>query len=180
MINKLSQQFLPFLTLLFLTASSFNAHAGGIYQEPSAFINEVFDSNPPKPAVIWPKANLKKQLADILAHKYKGLRIRYWKQDSTSAWVLNEIGKEKPITVGIVIEQGKIKLIKILAFRESRGWEVRHDFFTDQFKQAGLVKGNQMSQHIDNISGATLSVRAVTKLARIALLLDQTIQQNSD
>jgi len=171
---------LKILLILLLCGLSSALYAGGIYQAPSAFINEVFDNKPPKPAVIWPKAELKKQLADILGHKYKGLRIRYWKQGSTSAWVLNEIGKEKPITTGIVIEKGKIKQLKILAFRESRGWEVRHDFFTDQFEQASLLEDNRISQHIDNISGATLSVRAVTKLARIALLLDQTIQQSSD
>lgn len=180
MLNRLFKQFFLICALLSIGLSAINAHAGGIYQEPSAFINEVFDNKPPKPATIWPKTELKKQLADILAHKYKGLRIRYWKQGSISAWVLNEIGKEKPITAGIVIEQGKIKQLKILAFRESRGWEIRHDFFTDQFKQASLIDDNRMSKHIDNISGATLSVRAVTKLARIALLLDQKIQETSD
>lgn len=159
-----------------LTAPSL---AGGIYQEPAAFINEVFNNQAPKPSVIWPDKTLKKQLADILGHKYKGLRIRYWKQGEKSAWILNETGKEKPITTGIVITHGKISLIKILAFRESRGWEVRHDFFTDQFKQATLTEDNQMDKTIDNISGATLSVRAITKLARIALLLDKKIQQKT-
>jgi Na+-translocating ferredoxin:NAD+ oxidoreductase RnfG subunit len=65
----------------------------------------------------------------------------------------------------------------VLVFRESRGWEVRHDFFTDQFKLAKLKDENQLDKHIDNISGATLSVRAVRKLAQIALLLDKSIQQ---
>ena len=68
----------------------------------------------------------------------------------------------------------------MLVFRESRGWEVRHDFFTDQFKQAQLSDDYHLKQSIDNISGATLSVRAVKKLARIALLLDQTVQQKSN
>jgi Na+-translocating ferredoxin:NAD+ oxidoreductase RnfG subunit len=105
------------------------------------------------------------------------MRIRYWQQDGKTAWVLEETGKDKLITTGIVIHKGEIEQVKVLIFRESRGWEVRHDFFTDQFKQAKLTDSYQLNKHIDNISGATLSVRAVRKLAQIALLLDQNIRQ---
>jgi hypothetical protein len=149
--------------------------AGGVYQEPDAFIEEVFDGAPPKPSVIWLNKELKQRLEDILAHSYKGLRIRYWKDENKSAWILDEIGKEKPITTGFVIKDGKIERVKILVFRESRGWEVRHAFFTDQFKQAALIEDNELDTTIDNVSGATLSVRAVTKLAKIALLLDAKV-----
>lgn len=56
-------------------------------------------------------------------------------------------------------------------FRESRGFEVRYPFFTDQFRGARLREGLDLDREIDGISGATLSVRALTKLARLALLL---------
>ena len=39
--------------------------------------------------------DLKKQIEEILDHKYKGLRVRYWRQEKKSAWILNETGKEK-------------------------------------------------------------------------------------
>ena len=167
--------------IVFICLSSVNALAGGVYQKPDEFINQVFNNNPPKAEVLWLKKDLKKQITDILDHKYNGLRIRYWQQNQNSnrksVWILDEIGKEKPITTGIVINNGQIELVKVLVFRESRGWEVRHDFFTDQFKQTKLVADNNLSQSIDNISGATLSVRAVRKLAKIALLLDQEINK---
>jgi len=167
---------LKIIFIVLCTVSGSTAFAGGVYQEPSEFINQVFDNNPPKAEVLWLDKTLKEKIAGILDHNYSGLRIRYWQQDKKSAWVLDEIGKEKPITAGIVINDGKIEQLKILAFRESRGWEVRHDFFTGQFKQASLKDDQQLDKKIDNISGATLSVRAVSKLARIALLLDQQIQ----
>ncbi len=154
----------------------FPVFAGGVYQQPADFIKQVFDNEPPKPSVLWLKKDLKKQLSDILDHKYKGMRIRYWQQQKKTAWVLEEAGKDKLITTGILINEGQIEQVKVLVFRESRGWEVRHDFFTDQFKQAKLKDSNQLSRHIDNISGATLSVRAIRKLAQIALLLDQKVQ----
>ncbi len=151
------------------------AIAGGVYQEPDAFIAEVFAEDPPKAAVIWPDSELKAQIKDILGHAYTGLRIRYWKQDDRTAWILDEIGKDKPITTGIVINQGRIERVRVLIFRESRGWEVRHAFFTDQFDKAALKANNQLDRTIDNISGATLSVKAVSRLARVALLLDQAV-----
>jgi len=168
-----------FIILSILTSAG--VPAGGVYQEPDEFIDQVFANEPPKPEVLWLSKELKKQMADILDHNYTGLRIRYWQQhkeaERKSVWILEEIGKEKPITAGLVINNGQIELVKILVFRESRGWEVRHDFFTDQFKQARLQANHQLDNNVDNISGATLSVRAVKKLARIALLLDQQIQK---
>ena len=143
----------------------------------------MFDDAPPKPEVLWLNKELKAEIADILDHNYKGLRVRYWQQavddKRRTAWILDEIGKEKPITVGLVVNDQKIELVKVLVFRESRGWEVRHDFFTKQFHKAALKDDNQLDRHIDNISGATLSVRALTKLARIALLLDRQLEMKS-
>jgi hypothetical protein len=168
---------------ILMTFFSAPANAGGVYMEPDAFINQVFDNTPPKPQVLWLKKELKAQIIEILEHKYKGLRVRYWQQEidnkRRTAWILDEIGKEKPITVGLVVNDQKIELVKVLVFRESRGWEVRHDFFTKQFKQAALKDDNRLDKHIDNISGATLSVRALTKLARIALLLDRQLDMQA-
>ena len=169
---------------ILIIASIPPANAGGVYQEPDDFINQVFDNSAPKPQVLWLNKELKAQIVDILDHKYKGLRVRYWQQEldnkRRTAWILDEIGKEKPITVGIVVNDQKIELVKVLVFRESRGWEVRHDFFTKQFEQAALKDDTRLDRHIDTISGATLSVRALTKLARIALLLDMQLDEQAD
>lgn len=166
-------------TLLCMVAIT-DTQAGGVYQQPDEFISEVFDNNPPKAEILWLDDDLKQQIAEILDHKYNALRLRYWPRDKKSAWVLEEIGKDKPITTGIVVNDGKIEKVKVLIFRESRGWEIRHDFFTSQFSQATLDDNNMLDKSIDNISGATLSVRAVKKLAQIAILLDRYVQQKQD
>jgi hypothetical protein len=167
------KRILPFVFLLYIST----LNAGGVYQEPDAFIAEVFNNNAPKPGVIWLNKELKAELKDILGHNYNGLRVRYWQQDDRTAWILDEIGKDKPITTGIVVNKGRIERVRILVFRESRGWEVRHSFFTEQFDDATLNENRELNRHIDNISGATLSVRAVTRLARVALLLDQQLDK---
>lgn len=163
--------------ILLLSLHSMAIFAGGTYQEPDAFIAEIFSDKPPKAGVIWPSSELKAQLEAILGHHYKGLRIRYWRKADRTVWILDEIGKDKPITTGLVTSQGRIETVRVLIFRENRGWEVRHAFFTDQFNNASLTNENRLDRDIDNITGATLSVRAITKLARIALLLDQAVSK---
>lgn len=156
----------------FFIVLSLSAQARGVYQSSQAFLTEVFNARVPKAAVIWFTGDVRDAASTILQHKPPRLRVRYWANTSRSAWILEEIGKEQPITVGIVIESGRIVSLKVLAFRESRGDEVRHDFFTQQFRRARLEKNLQLDKTIDGISGATLSVRALRKLARLALYLD--------
>lgn len=147
------------------------AWAESVYQEPLQFIAETFSQQPPQPKVLWLTGALREQVSAILGHAPSALRERYWLAEGRSAWVMEEIGKDRPITVGLVVNDQGIERIKVLVFRESRGWEVRYPFFTDQFTGAKLDQDQRLDRHIDGISGATLSVRALKKLARVALLL---------
>jgi hypothetical protein len=136
-------------------------------------LKETFAGQIPKARLIWLTDDVKKNVTTIMGHPLKVLRIRYWSMGKKTAWILEEIGKEEPITTGIVINNGEIERIKILIFRESRGWEVRYPFFTDQFKKTKLKNNLGLSKSIDSVSGATLSVKAVTRLARLALYFDE-------
>jgi len=148
-----------------------SALARGVYLTPEAFLSDAFGTAPPEPQVLWLKGDIQAGAEEILGHRYPGLRIRYWGEGQRTAWILEEIGKEQPITVGLVVNQQKIERIRVLEFRESRGWEVRQPFFTEQFQGIGLTAERELDQPIDGISGATLSVRALKKLARLALYL---------
>ncbi len=145
--------------------------ADDVYQSQQDFLQEVFAGDPPPPSVLWLRDGIRTTSTEILGHPYPGLRIRYWIQGDRTAWILEETGKEKPITVGLVVNAQVMERVRVLAFRESRGWEVRYPFFTDQFKGIGLTHGNGLDRPVDGISGATLSVRALEKLARLALYL---------
>jgi hypothetical protein len=168
------------LRLLLVLLLLSTAAAADNYQTQEDFLLEVFAGSTPKPGVIWLKGDVKKTTSDILGHAYPGLRIRYWGEGVRTAWILEEIGKEKPITVGLVVNADGLEKIKVLAFRESRGWEVRYPFFTDQFTGVGLTADHDLDRRIDGISGATLSVRALKKLARMALYLHNQTQLPDD
>jgi hypothetical protein len=160
------------IATLLLTLACTGLLARGVYQEPEDFLSETFAGEVPDAEVIWLTGERKEAVKQLLGHDYGTLRVRYWRRDQRSAWVLEEIGKEQPITVGLVVDQGRLERIKVLVFRETRGWEVRHPFFTDQFTNTRLDQDLRLDRHIDGISGATLSVRAMKKLAALALYLD--------
>lgn len=72
-----------------------------------------------------------------------------------------------------MINKDVVEEMRVLIYRESRGDEVRHPFFIDQFKGATLQNNHELDRHIDGVSGTTLSVHALTKLARLPLFIDR-------
>lgn len=164
------------LTLLLVLCLTTSVDAKGVYQTSKQFVSHAFHGEVPKAKVLWLSADDKLAISEIMSHQYNRLRLRYWQQGDETVWVLDEIGKEKPITIGVHIKNEQVVELKVLAFRESRGDEVRHDFFTKQFKSASLTKENMLNQHIDGITGATMSVRALTKVARLSLWLNKKVK----
>ncbi|MFQ5644842.1 MAG: hypothetical protein ACE5FQ_14260, partial [Thiogranum sp.] len=114
------------LVPLMLVVVCNGALARGTYQEPADFLAGVFSGQVPEPAVIWLTGERKKTVNEILGHAYPSLRIRYWLRDGPSAWILEETGKDQLITIGAVVENGRLAYIRVLVFRESRGEEIRH------------------------------------------------------
>lgn len=148
------------------------AWARGTYQEPQAFVSESFAGNPPAAKVVWITDVMQPEIARILGHPLGQRRVRYWRVGERSVWILDEIGKEEPITAGYIVNVGRIERVRILIYRESRGDEVRYPRFTEQFRGAGFKDDHKLDRSIDSISGATLSVDALTRSARLALYLD--------
>ena len=157
-------------TLLLLTVSSLFAR--GVYQTNEDFLSEVFLKKPPEDSSIMLGGDVRKKVSSLLGHPYGGLIIKYWEKEGRTAWILKEIGKTEPITFGIVIKDNKIEKIKVLEFRESRGWEVRYPAFTKQYNGVGL-EDDKLDKSIDGVSGATLSLWAMNGVSRVALFLHQ-------
>lgn len=180
MIVSLRRSFRSLVVGLFLVGGVF-ASEEDVFLAPERFIGNAFgEGAPPEVNRLWLTKALKPSIKSILGHDYPALRLRYWQRGSRTAWILEEIGKVRPITTGIVVDSGKISALQVLVYRESHGWEVKHRFFTDQFQGAQLTEGLRMNQPIDSIAGATLSVNALKKLGRLALYLDQQVQDSAD
>jgi hypothetical protein len=180
-MHMLMRMIIGFIIAIILPSVAVAGEALGgamIYADADDYVAQAFStSEQPKVSTLWPAPQLREQLKDILGHK-PSLRFRYWGKNGKTVWVLDEVGKDQPITAGVVIEQGKISDMQVLVFRESRGWEIKHDFFTNQFARLWLKQNHRLSATVDNITGATLSVKAMTRMARAALLLHEHSNQN--
>ena len=64
-------------------------------------------------------------------------------------------------------------------YREQHGYEIKYPSFLSQFPKKTLQTGNKLNEELDNISGATLSVRSMDRMARMALLLTNLTNENT-
>jgi len=169
----LSRHLLPILMHATLLAAAggwaTSASADTVYLEPRQFLDEVFGQTP-EPQVLWLTPQIQQQVVQVLEHPYRQARVRYWRDHDTVVWILEEIGKEYPITAGFVVKAGKLARARVLIYRESRGGEVQQRGFVRQFEGAGLSSG-RLDRKIDGITGATMSVDAMQRMAALALVL---------
>jgi len=156
---------------LLVSAAPSPVKAEDVIQAPQAFLENAFGGEPPKAQVLWLKRDLQSGIQKIMDHRLNAVRLRYWRSGERSAWILEEIGKEQPITAGFVVDKNRIMAASVLTYRESRGWEIKYPAFRNQFIGAMLEPNTYLDRNIDGISGATMSVTAMMKMARLALYL---------
>jgi len=181
MKSRCLQSTLATVAAVVLLASATGAQAGpGRYVEVDEFLAQSLGEPPGRPEVLFIDAALRERIEAVLGHRFSLLRLRYWHQADTTVWIIDEVGKTEPITIGVAVESGRVSSVRVLEFRESRGYEVRHPFFTDQYAGAGLDAGSRIDRSIDGITGATLSVTAVDKVVRVALICDEAIRYDRE
>lgn len=85
-------------------------------------------------------------------------------------------GKARPITFMTVIgPDGKVRQVEILAYRESHGGEIRYPSFLKQFIGKNISDPIRNKMDIRNISGATISCRAVADGVRTIVSLWESV-----
>lgn len=127
----------------------------------------------------WLTDTQREAIGKILGKEYQERRVTYYfglneESQPIGAMVIgNEIGRSYPITFMVVINpDGTVKDVEIMVYRESHGWEVRFESFLSQF--FGRDAGDRFD-NINNITGATLSVRSMTRGVKKAVAEFQVI-----
>jgi Na+-translocating ferredoxin:NAD+ oxidoreductase RnfG subunit len=95
------------------------------------------------------------------------------------AAVGNVLGKDQPITFLVAIDQtDRLKDVDILVYREPYGGEVAYEPWRRQFRGKSASDSLRVGKEIRSISGATISVHAVTHGVR-QMLADLTAWHRS-
>ncbi len=143
-----------------------------IFPEASAFDRDVRQV----PATV--KAELKRKLGGEVSEDSLDVWLAYEGGGSLLGYAVTaeEIGKYRPITFMVGIDRGfRVVGAAVLVYRESRGGEVRRSRFLRQYRGKSSRDPIRINRDIVNITGATLSVRAlnfgVRKLVSLTELL---------
>ena len=167
---------------LFLFLIILITHKNGfanLSEEENSFLSVQFNDQIPKKKRLIVKKDTKVLLQKIMGDKYNKRIFSYWKKDNSTIWILNSIGKYKPITAGFVIQDCKIKSSHVLVYREQIGYEIKYPNFLLQFTGAELNSNIDLNIRVDNISGATLSVNSMERMAKTSLLLNKLSDENT-
>ena len=118
----------------------------------------------------------KKARIEELSHAGKVSRIfRYYAGIQNGAPVgyaviADASGKNRSFTFLLVVgPTGSVKMVEILSYHDTHGMEVRQGWFREQYKGKTVADPIRLNEDIRNVSGATLSCRALTEGVRIAL-----------
>lgn len=172
--QPLRRSVLRALCALPLAALSTRAPAADMSQfykfniKPEVFLAEVFGPALPPAQTVAVPGNVAALIQPLPQ------RLRFWRADGKTVWIFDELGKEgyQPTTCAFVVRDDSIERAKVLIYRESRGEQVGQPSFLQQLVGA-KVTGGGIDKSVDNISGATYSVKMMERMARAALMLNQ-------
>lgn len=148
-----------------------------VHQDPESFLAEFLPGCEKK--ALWLTAEVKERVEQLVDRPFPGVRVRYCRAGDRTGWILDEIGKTEPITTGVVVNASQVETVRVLVFRESRGGEVHREAFVRQYEAARLNGEDALDRPIDGITGATLSVYALSRQVKLALYLDEVARQSA-
>ena len=142
-------------------------------------------------SVLFKKISIPKE---IKLHAEKNARLRFirdqiyiWEISSNEemiglAYLDNVKGKSQPITFVVFFDSnGRVLKSHIVKYREPIGGEVSNQYWLKQFFGRSSVSGYKIGSDIDGISGATISVNAVTRgIHRSTFIVDYLLKQKNE
>ena len=95
-----------FVKILFMLTIffSFNASSEEVFLSKEDFLKIAFDEDVPRRKGLRFKNEVQDIAQKIMGSNYKKLRMKYWRQDQKTAWILERIGKVELITAGFIVE----------------------------------------------------------------------------
>ncbi len=153
------------------------------YTTKSEILESVFPDAEIEKKTIKITPEMRREIEVLIKDRFFRRRFSFYVAKSRGeilgyAAEVNEIGKTKPITFMVILDkEGIVKRVDILVFRETQGYEIENPRWRKQFVGKSLKDPLRLKRDIDNISGATLSSRAVTKGVKKVLAVFKVVRQ---
>ncbi len=162
-----------------------------------AFADQVYLSADEAPRAVFPDADRfarqripsTPELREQVARQLGELKPSIWEPsyEVTTAFAgdrrlgraieIEEIGKHRAITLVVGVDpQLRVAGVAVMVYREAYGSEIRTRRFLDQYRGKGEGDPLMPSRDIRNITGATLSARAVGRAVKKAIAVLEVIE----
>lgn len=172
----------PYRFVLFFLCLSSPLEAQTVYLKPSEALKIIFKDSrevvsEKKTLTAEQKERLEKQLGTKLEkYEWNFYIAKTNGRIDGYAVIDNEVGKTEPITfLTAITPAGEVREVEILVYREPIGSEVHDKRFLRQYHGKRESDPIRIGQDISNISGATLSARAVSNGVKRALAIWQIL-----
>ena len=144
-----------------------------LFPQANAFVADALRLTPTQQAQIGKEAGTPQITSDqpVWRAMADGRQVGWFVEDEV-------IGKHELITYGVALDMnGAVLGVEILAYRESRGSEIRNPRWLAQFQGKHFGDPVTLGQDIANISGATYSCRHVAEgVKRILALYEAALK----
>ncbi len=130
--------------------------------------------------------NIKREIQNKAKQAFFRDKVYYWTiqngNNTDYAIMDNVIGKSMPITFIVVFNSNQdIIYSSIVKYREGYGGEVKSRSWLDQFNGMTIDSLYTYPKNIAGISGATISVKSVTKgMSKLSLLIPHIIKKHNE
>ena len=107
--------------------------------------------------------------------------VKLWKTGDGGYFIVDEVvGKHEFFTIAVGLKNdGSVKQIEILDYRETYGYQVREEAWRRQFVGKTSADHLKLTDDIKNIGGATLSCKHVTDAVKRLLVTYDTALKSS-
>lgn len=164
--------------------------AGMISLHPHVLYAETYLTVDQAKKVLWADASLHKIPVTLSKEERKSIakssktrvdrsEMHVWKTRDGGWFIVDQVvGKHEMIDIAVALTQeGTVKGIEVLTYRETYGGEIRHPKWLAQFLGRDHTEHLKLDKQIQNISGATLSCRHITDgVNRLTHTWDQVLR----
>jgi hypothetical protein len=172
------------LAALFTLSMAVDTSHGGVrtYATEEEVLNMAFPGADIEERTVRITPGMDNKIEDLIKGRFFKKSVSFYiaRKDGETlgyATVTNEKGRKRNITFMVVLDgAGAVKSVDLLVFRESQGYQVENPAWREQFIGKTLKDPLRVKRDIRNISGATMSSRAVTKGVKKVLAVFQVVR----
>jgi len=164
-INKVKKFFIKVVALIGLALLPVGYLYAEVFMNTEQAKEVLWQTTAMSPVAIVLTNDQMDAIEDASGTWVKNGNLKAWKTETGGWFIIDQVvGKHEMIDLAVALtNEGKVKGIEVLRYREAYGAGVRHPKWLAQFLGKDHTERLKLGAQIHNISGGTLSSRHITE-----------------